>query len=312
MSRKRSVASLAIALVVTLALVVGRRPLRAQEEREVTLKWLGTAGWELVIGQTVVLIDPYLSRTSPALSGITDLQALSASLSRLWEPDREAIRKYLTRADYICVGHSHWDHLGDVPFIAREFGAKVIGSETTCNILRSYGIPESQLTAVKGREELAFAGFQVRVVPSLHAFLGPSRQVPIPGTVSCCLKPPLKIGDFVEGGAFLYYFTVGDWHLLHQSSANFLEEEVKGLQPDVALIAIGGRSNVPKYTETLLQTLKPKIVIPHHYDNFLLPFSEGIKELPGPDTLEKFIEEVRSASPDIRVIRLSFFEIYRP
>ena len=59
-TKKMSVVHLAIALVVIIAFVVGIKPLMAQGERRVMLKWLGTAGWELVIGQTVVLIDSYL------------------------------------------------------------------------------------------------------------------------------------------------------------------------------------------------------------------------------------------------------------
>ena len=40
-------------------------PLMAQSERGgVQLKYLGTAGWEITDGRSVVLIDPYLSRNA--------------------------------------------------------------------------------------------------------------------------------------------------------------------------------------------------------------------------------------------------------
>lgn len=31
-------------------------------EQSLTLKWFGTSGWEIQIGQTVILIDPFLTR----------------------------------------------------------------------------------------------------------------------------------------------------------------------------------------------------------------------------------------------------------
>ena len=40
----------------------------------------------------------------------------------------------ITKADFIFAGHSHADHIADIPVIAKRFGAKVIGSRTTTNI----------------------------------------------------------------------------------------------------------------------------------------------------------------------------------
>jgi hypothetical protein len=31
-----------------------------QEKDSVVLKWLGTAGWEIQLGKTIILIDPFL------------------------------------------------------------------------------------------------------------------------------------------------------------------------------------------------------------------------------------------------------------
>ena len=42
---------------------------------------------------------------------------------------------------------------------------------------------------------------------------------------------------FVEGGSYLYFFTFGKQRVLHQSTGNFIEENLKGLQPDVAILA---------------------------------------------------------------------------
>jgi L-ascorbate metabolism protein UlaG (beta-lactamase superfamily) len=83
-------------------------------EKRLTVKWLGDAGWEIQFGETIILIDPFLTRGE-------------ASRGVEWKTDEHAVLKVIKRADYIFAGHSHADHIADVPFIATKFGPKVIG-----------------------------------------------------------------------------------------------------------------------------------------------------------------------------------------
>jgi len=48
-------------------------------EKVLTLKWLGNAGWEIQFGPTVILIDPFLTRGE-------------ASHGAEWKTDEEAVR----------------------------------------------------------------------------------------------------------------------------------------------------------------------------------------------------------------------------
>lgn len=74
-------------------------------QARVTLKWLGNAGWEIQAGTNTILIDPFLTRKE-------------ATAGKEWKTDEEAVLKVITGADYIFAGHSHADHIGDIPFIA--------------------------------------------------------------------------------------------------------------------------------------------------------------------------------------------------
>jgi glyoxylase-like metal-dependent hydrolase (beta-lactamase superfamily II) len=77
----------------------------------VTLKWLGTAGWEIQFAQTKILIDSFLTRKQPVAG-------------EEWKTDEEAALNVIGGADYIFAGHSHADHIADRPFIAKRFGAR--------------------------------------------------------------------------------------------------------------------------------------------------------------------------------------------
>jgi L-ascorbate metabolism protein UlaG (beta-lactamase superfamily) len=230
-------------------------------EQRVALKWLGNAGWEIRFGKTTVLIDPFLSRRE-------------ASRDEEWKSDEQAVLQVVNAADYIFAGHSHADHIADIPFIAKRFGAKVIGSRTTTNIALSAGVDNGQLTTIKGSERLAFNDFSVQVIKSRHGLLNRSGQW-LQARSEEILEPwsgPVMGKAFVEGGSYVYYFTFGKHRILHQSTGNFIEENLKGLQPDIAILAATGDYD---WTEAI-KILRPKTVIIHHHDNWRAPFSAGI------------------------------------
>src|SRR5262245_1215956 len=117
--------------------------------RSVSIRWFGTAGFELVYGGTTILIDPYLSRVSLA-------KFLFAPL----RPDESLIGRVIERADAIFVGHSHFDHVLDVPLIARRTGAHVYGSLSTVSLLRASSVAEGQIHERRGGEVIEVGPFR--------------------------------------------------------------------------------------------------------------------------------------------------------
>src|SRR6201992_1764173 len=54
-----------------------------------------------------------------------------------------------SHARYICVTHGHEEHFLDVPVIAKETGAIVVGSPSVCSFLkRRSGLPDRQLCVI--------------------------------------------------------------------------------------------------------------------------------------------------------------------
>lgn len=229
--------------------------------QRVTLKWLGTAGWEIQIDQTKILIDPFLTRR----------QSVAAEE---WKTDEEAVLNVISGADYVFAGHSHADHIADIPFIAKRFGAKVIGSRTTVNLALSAGVEQSHLTSVIGGEKLDFKDFSVQVIKSQHGIVTRDGQKRQPRSAEIARPPsgPILGRHFVEGGSYLYYFTFGKFRVLHQSTGNFIEGNLHGLEPDVAILAQNSNYD---WSEAL-KILRPKTVIVHHYDNWRVPLSSGM------------------------------------
>lgn len=237
-------------------------PIEVVAQEGVVLKWLGNAGWEIRAGATVILIDPFLTRKE-ANPGVE------------WKTDENAVLKVVTKADYIFAGHSHADHIGDLPFIAKRFGSKVIGSRTTTNIASTAGVDKSQLVTISGGEKLDFKDFSVQVIESEHGGIrrGGRTRRPKFEEITKPWAGPLKGGDFVEGGCYLYYFTIGKHRVLHQSTAGFIEDNLVGLRPDVVLLAATQRVyDLP----SVLKILDPKTVMLHHFDEWRVSIAEGM------------------------------------
>lgn len=262
----------------------------ADAQEQVTLKWLGTAGWEIQFGKTVILIDPFLTRK--------DWRSQAE-----WKTDEEAVLKVIKGADYIFAGHSHGDHIGDIPFIAKRFGSKVIGSRTTTNLALTAGVDKSRVVTISGGENLITEQFSVRVIESRHGILSRLGRKGPPRTQEI-LQPrngPITGADFVEGGCYLYYFTFGRHKVLHQSTGNFIEEKLKGLNPDVALLFPAH----PYDLTSVLKTINPKVIVLHHFDRHFdeqrAPFSRGIPEA-NVKRAQRFQRDVGSIDSQIKVI----------
>jgi L-ascorbate metabolism protein UlaG (beta-lactamase superfamily) len=260
---------------------------------KVILKWLGTAGWEIQIGKTIILIDPFLTRKD-------------RSMGAEWKTDEEAVLKVIRGGDYIFAGHSHHDHIGDVAFIAKRFGSKIVGSRTTTNIAMTAGVNKSQVITVSGGENLDFKDFSVQVIESRHGWRQGKPPRKENEEIARAWQGPIRGADFVDGGSFLYHFTFGRQRVLHQSTGNVIEEKLKGLRPDLMLMNLGHQGY---NLSSVLKTLNPKVIIVHHFDDWAAPFSEGISEV-NMKSAQRVARDIGAVDSQIKVIIPNFLMSY--
>jgi L-ascorbate metabolism protein UlaG (beta-lactamase superfamily) len=295
--------------------------LAAQDQRsgargnQAVLKYLGTAGWEITDGTTVILIDPYLSRINgPAPPGGGSGHSMPGDTRRAFgwndmaSPDVAAIDSHIQRADFVLVTHTHYDHILDVPHIALKTGAAVIGTESTENVMRAYGVPEEQLITVRGGEDYQFGSFALKVIPSIHSPLDHKHYFSS-ATVPAGMKAPLTLEQIhPEGGTLAYLLRFHGHQILAFGGMNYIEREIVGLEPDVALIGAGAsRKEIYDYSGRLMRDLHyPAIVLPTHWDNFLAPY--GASQQPALEALQAFVQEIVTASPKTKVIVPKYFE----
>ena len=259
-----------------------------------TLRWLGTAGFELSYEGFHLLIDPYVTRV-----GLGDLLR-----RRTVAPDAALVAAEVPRADAVLVGHTHFDHVLDVPEIVRRHGCPAYGSASVATLLHLYGLGDRAVT-VEPHRTYGLGPFEVRFVPSLHAKLALGRFVPQSGPLTCDhvdrLCPQAYRCDQVWG----IHLSVGGTTLYHQGSADLVDDELVGLDVDVFLCGIAGRQFSPSYVERVLRLLDPRVVVPCHHDDFFRRLDQPMGFTVDVD-VAGFVDEIARVSTDfsVRALRL--------
>ena len=269
----------------------------------VRLVYLGTGGWIFEHDGAQILAGPLFSNPDFWRTGVGPI-----------EPDTAVIDRYMSRFDVsdagaILVGHAHYDHLMDVPRVARRHApaARILGSRT---ILNTLGTWSELMHRVEVMDTLAgdeaepgrwfYVGSTVRVMAlrSLHGshFDGLTFYV---GTVDePRAEAPGAATEWVDGEtyAFLVDFldASGDvvFRIYYQDA---VAPPPWGLAPDpvitarrvdAAILVPAVFEEVPWHPETIVRNLSPRRVLLGHWEDFFQPIEDPPEPVPFTDLAE--------------------------
>ncbi len=257
---------------------------------EVTFRWLGVAGVELRANGRTLVVDPFFSRPS-----------IGRFLFGRVAPNRRLVHESLRSCDYVLVSHSHFDHMMDVPEVAVHTGALAFGSRNTCDLLALLGVPGEQVHRVGEGDKLALDGFTVEVLPADHGFTPPSLG---PGPLTPRLRPPLRLRDYRMDRCFSFLIEVEGYRLL------LLPDGKSLARADLLFLVPVKRTR--SYYSGMLREVRPKVIVPVHWDNPFRPMSVAAREFtrPGGRTLEWFGRLVQRMDPRTRFLVPEIFRWY--
>jgi L-ascorbate metabolism protein UlaG (beta-lactamase superfamily) len=119
------------------------------------IRFLGQSAFELIDGETTVLIDPFLTGNPKAAAKAEELSA-----------------------DAILLTHGHADHLGDTVAIAKRTGAEVVAIVEIANELSEEGLEKVHDPNLGGTVEFDWGW--VKLVPAWHTSTTPKGAVSTP------------------------------------------------------------------------------------------------------------------------------------
>ena len=257
--------------------------------RGLSLTWLGTAGFRLSYEGVDLLIDPYVSRAS--LPTVARRKPLT--------PSAALIEQHVPRADAVLMGHTHFDHAIDAPLIARRSGCPVFGSRSLGRLMQLHGLAD-RAVEVEVYRVYEVGPFSVTFVPSRHSRLLLGLAVPYEGELTCDNLDHLTGSAYRCGQVYGIHIEVAGVTFYHQGSADLIDDAIRHGRVDYFLAGIAGRGFTERYWERILPRLSPRVIVPHHFDNFFLPlgaemgFSLNVN-------FGSFLEEVRAVSGDFAV-----------
>lgn len=266
------------------------------ESAVLSVEWSGTAGMRLSHGGCTLLIDPFVTRSG-----------LFRTLLLRLPSNKTLSAKTFPVADHILLGHSHYDHLMDVPAIAAATGAVVHGSESTAAVCRGAGLPESNIHVIETGKSFDCGKFKATFIKSVHgkAIMG---RIPSPGNIVGTPLQPMKGNQYKDGGTFGLLVECGGFRIYHGGSADLIDGETAAAgNVDLLLLGLAGRKHTPDYIARMTKLLKPKFIVPIHYDNFFKPLGKGLSLLPGID-VEAFFREIETVYPEAKVKMPELFE----
>jgi L-ascorbate metabolism protein UlaG (beta-lactamase superfamily) len=245
------------------------------------LKWLGTAGFQVEAGARTFLIDPYLTRNPKA----RPVQTLS--------PDEVA------GAGQIFLTHGHFDHIFDIPAIMAKGASSIYCSDMAGETLRLSGVESGRIHAIREDGFAAdFGAYKAQAFFSRHVKF----DTPL------VAKALLRIGsnyrrlakmhkDYREGQVMSWRFTMDRYTMHHFGSGGSTPEELERIAAsptDLLLVPLQGHSHICEIAFEYVRILQPRMVIPHHQDDFYPPISTYVD-------IEPFVTAVREKCPGTEV-----------
>lgn len=261
-------------------------------------RWLGVAGVELRAGDDVLLVDPYFTRFP--------LWRMFAGRVR---PRRDLIAQHAPRCDHLLVTHPHFDHLMDAPDVARNTGATVYGSANTCQLLDALGVPAAQVRQIRVGERLALGPFAAEVLASQHGKTPLDRQ--LNGPLKPDLRPPLRAFDYRMDEDFGFLVAVDGLRVLVGPGENPHNAPPADL---LFVLPILTSTTWRPYFESLLARVRPRVVVPYHWDDFFRPLDKPVRPFFGPSLRRLDLEALRGViegvAPGVRVVVPEMFKMY--
>ena len=96
---------------------------------------------------------------------------------------------------------------------------------------------------------------------------------------ACDRLDDLNAGSYRCGQVYGIHVAVAGVSFYHQGSANLLDDAIRHRDVDYFLAGISGRGFTPDYTARVLRLLSPRVVIPHHHDDFFRGLDEPMELL---------------------------------
>jgi len=258
----------------------------------VDLRYTGSGGIYIGWKGNAILLGPFFSNPGLVAAQFSNLHH---DMDRI-QQHMQALTGVPIRA--ILTGHAHYDHIGDVPIVARQYApqAKIYTNETGTRMLAAYPDLKTRLEPINMLRPMEIKNasgnevFRIQAVASDHApQLCSCRYWPC-DYADCEVKQDWttpfeqhKLREFCGGQTYAFVIDLMDGDKVqyriyyNDAAANWPLGIPIGFRDhpfDLAIICMASFDFVKYYPSQLLAAIKPRHVVLSHYEDFFSK-SEG-------------------------------------
>jgi hypothetical protein len=280
----------------TLPEVSGGVDLAPPGAEAVTFTYLGVGGWIIEWRDVQVMTAPLFTNPSILRVGLTSVRSDTALVSS------QMARYDVSRARAILVGHAHYDHLMDVPQVARRHApaARIVGSETVRNTLGTWSGLSDRVDLVEeyGADhespgQWMDLGTGLRVLPlrSKHAAHFEGMTLYQGTTDEPFDEEPRWASEWLDGETFAFLidfldadgsvaFRVYYQDAVVQAPLGFAPEALMAERPvDAAILVPATFDQVEWHPEAFVENLQPNWVLLGHWEDFFRPPDQSTRSM---------------------------------
>lgn len=266
---------------------------------EIKITWLGTASYILELEGIRLMFDPFFFRNADSY------------------PVLNAKKEEISQIDAIFISHAHFDHCTDAGWFAQNLNVPVYCSLTAKDnmikwsegkIIEDYCHKLSE----QAKNNIHVIEYGQKIIISEDIIVESFKSAHVKFDTKLILSrlfsykflkklnTAIKYGKgFPMGKVFGYcvYFKGKKIVIMGSLWHGYVDVLQKFSNCEVFIAPIAGNSNrkLVKKASQVIKILKPKIVIPVHWDDFFPPISNLID-------LKPFYEEIKKNYPDTKVI----------
>ena len=254
------------------------KPISPPKSNQLRVQFLGNTNLLFSDGETHILTDGFFSRPSP-------FQVLGGEVS----PNREAIledlkKANITKLDALIPLHSHFDHAMDVGVVADLTGAKLLGSSSSINIGKGYGLSSEQMQIPPLNEPIFIGKFKLTFIASRHWQYPDKAQRDklLDQDIEAPIIPPASIYDYKEGISYTLLIEHDSIKIAVQGSAGFRKNAIPNFNADILFLSIAGLESMDdtynqNYQDHVVEAVQPEVLVPIHWDDFTVPLAKKLK-----------------------------------
>jgi len=264
---------------------------------QIKIKWFGTANYILELGNVKLHFDPFFMRNEKSF------------------PELQTKKEEIKDINAIFISHGHFDHITEAGWLAENLEIPVYCSEIAKENIINHAegkIIEDQKYLIseiaKNRIKTCKFHDKIQISPEVSVELIKSEHIKFDLVTILSrlfswkflkqIRSMARLGrGFLMGEVFGFSTTYLNKKIISFGSLWYEDELRKHENCDVFIVPLAGNSkrHIAKKAGKMVDILKPKVVIPVHWDNFYPPISRL-------EDLNPFYKYMEARHPNILII----------